>query len=73
MNLDATLADFRPWWERATIEEIDEGLTQLRRARYYCRGRAKDLGPILETHIHNLELYRIERYYRGDSVSPAEN
>jgi len=68
MNLDATLPDFRPWWERAAIEEIDEGLTDLRRARHYCRGRAADLAPILDAHIRNLELYRIERFYRGDKM-----
>jgi len=58
--LDATLSDFTPWWERASLGEVDQQLARLRVARYYCRGRAADLAPILDTHIQRLVLVREE-------------
>ena len=58
MKIDATLPDFTPWWETATIKQMNQGIAKLRRARHYCRGRAVDLAPILDAHIRRLESIR---------------
>lgn len=56
-GLDSTAPGFRPWWERATVVELWEGIRRLKGTLAFCRGRAADLRPHLAEHIRKLERY----------------
>lgn len=58
----------QPWWELATPDELQLGISRLRRALQFCRGRAADLWPHLACHILALESFAGGRSY----TLPAE-